>query len=54
MADARVFVTVLTPRVGSASRATRLAAVTRAIENGVAALTGEQPPDLVNPEAWPA
>jgi lactate dehydrogenase-like 2-hydroxyacid dehydrogenase len=45
---------VLTPHVGSASRATRLAMARRAIENCVAALAGHRPPNLVNPEAWPA
>ena len=43
---------VLTPHVGSASRATRLAMATRAAENCVAALAGRRPPNLVNPEAW--
>jgi lactate dehydrogenase-like 2-hydroxyacid dehydrogenase len=42
----------LTPHVGSASRATRLRMATRAAENCVAALTGQRPPNLVNPEAW--
>jgi glyoxylate reductase len=45
---------VLTPHVGSASRATRLAMATRAAQNCIAALAGQRPPDLVNPEAWPA
>jgi glyoxylate reductase len=45
---------VLTPHIGSASRATRLAMATRAAENCVAALAGQRPPNLVNPEAWPA
>jgi lactate dehydrogenase-like 2-hydroxyacid dehydrogenase len=43
---------VLTPHIGSASRATRLAMAMRAAENCVAALGGARPPDLVNPEAW--
>jgi glyoxylate reductase len=43
---------VLTPHIGSASRATRLAMATRAAENCLAALRGERPPNLVNPEAW--
>ena len=43
---------VLTPHVGSASRATRLAMATRAVENCLAALEGQRPADLVNPEAW--
>jgi len=45
---------VLTPHIGSASRATRLAMAARAAENCVAALGGERPPNLVNPEAWRA
>src|SRR5262245_21095933 len=45
---------VLTPHVGSASRATRLAMATRAAENCVAALAGQRPPNLVNPDAWKA
>ncbi|HEV8675444.1 MAG TPA: D-glycerate dehydrogenase [Methylomirabilota bacterium] len=43
---------VLTPHIGSASRATRLAMATRAAENCVVALEGRRPPDLVNPDAW--
>jgi lactate dehydrogenase-like 2-hydroxyacid dehydrogenase len=43
---------VLTPHIGSASRATRLRMATRAAENCVAALGGHRPPNLVNPEAW--
>jgi len=43
---------VLAPHIGSASRATRLAMATRAAENCVAALAGQKPPNLVNPEAW--
>jgi glyoxylate reductase len=43
---------VLTPHVGSASRATRLAMASRAAVNCLAALEGRRPPDLVNPEAW--
>jgi glyoxylate reductase len=42
----------LTPHIGSASRATRLRMATRAAENCVAALQGQRPPNLVNPEAW--
>jgi lactate dehydrogenase-like 2-hydroxyacid dehydrogenase len=42
---------VLTPHIGSASRATRLAMATRAAENCAAALRGERPPNLVNPDA---
>src|SRR5262249_28154631 len=43
---------VLTPHIGSASRATRLAMATRAAENCVAALEGHRPPNLVNIDAW--
>lgn len=43
---------VLTPHIGSASRATRIRMAVRAAENCVAALAGRRPPDLVNPEAW--
>ena len=43
---------VLTPHIGSASRATRLRMAMRAAENCVAALQGQRPPNLVNPEAW--
>jgi glyoxylate reductase len=43
---------VLTPHIGSASRATRLKMAMRAAENCVAALEGRRPPNLVNPEAW--
>jgi len=43
---------VLTPHIGSASRATRLRMATRAAENCVAAVEGRRPPNLVNPEAW--
>ena len=42
----------LTPHIGSASGATRRRMATRAAENCVAALRGERPPNLVNPEAW--
>jgi lactate dehydrogenase-like 2-hydroxyacid dehydrogenase len=45
---------VLTPHVGSASRATRLAMATRAAQNCVAALAGQRPHNLVNPDAWRA
>ncbi|HSE95419.1 MAG TPA: D-glycerate dehydrogenase, partial [Methylomirabilota bacterium] len=43
---------VLTPHVGSASRATRLKMATTAAENCVAALQGRRPTNLVNPGAW--
>ena len=44
----------LTPHIGSASGATRRRMATRAAENCVAALSGQRPPNLVNPEAWRA
>ena len=43
---------VLTPHVGSASRATRIRTATTAAENCIAALQGHRPPNLVNAEAW--
>jgi glyoxylate reductase len=43
---------VLTPHIGSASRATRLTMATRAAENCVAVLEGHRPPNLVNIDAW--
>ena len=42
---------VLTPHIGSSSRATRMAMGMRAADNLVAALSGQRPPDLLNPEA---
>jgi len=42
---------VLTPHIGSATYETRLAMALKAAENLVAALRGQRPPDLVNPEA---
>ncbi len=45
---------VLTPHIGSATRATRLRMATLAAENCLAALEGRRPPNLVNPEAWRA
>lgn len=44
--------TVLLPHLGSATHATRAAMSRIAGENLVAALRGERPPNLVNPEAW--
>ena len=41
---------VLAPHIGSASVATRTRMCTMAAENCVAALTGERPPNAVNPE----
>lgn len=43
---------VLTPHIASATRGTRLAMANRALTNARAALAGERPPDLLNPEAW--
>ena len=45
--------TVLLPHLGSATRATRAAMSRIAAENLTAALRGERPPNLVNPEVWP-
>lgn len=45
---------VLTPHIGSSTRATRLAMALRAADNLLAALRGERPRDLLNPEALPA
>ena len=42
----------LSPHVGSATADTRLRMATLASENLLAALRGERPPNLVNPEAW--
>ena len=42
---------VLTPHIGSSSRATRMAMAMRAADNLIAALGGERPPNLLNPEA---
>ena len=42
---------VLTPHIGSSSRATRMAMAMRAADNLIAALSGQRPPDLLNPEA---
>jgi len=44
---------VLTPHIASASRATRLAMANLAADNLIAALSGEQPPNLVNPMVNP-
>jgi gluconate 2-dehydrogenase len=40
----------LTPHIGSSSRATRMAMAMRAADNLIAALSGQQPPNLLNPE----
>jgi glyoxylate reductase len=42
---------VLAPHIGSSSRETRLRMCMMAIENVLAGLKGERPPNLVNPEA---
>jgi glyoxylate reductase len=43
---------VLAPHIASASRETRLRMCMMAAENLVAGLSGERPPNLVNPEAF--
>jgi len=45
---------VLLPHLGSATVGTRAAMSRMAAENAIAALEGRRPPNLVNPEAWPA
>lgn len=42
---------VLTPHIGSSSRATRLGMAMLAADNLIAALSGQRPPNLLNPEA---
>jgi len=44
---------ILTPHIGSSSRATRMAMAMRAADNLIAALAGQRPPNLLNPEALP-
>ena len=44
---------VLAPHIASSSRATRLKMAMLAAENLVAALTGERPPNLLNPGGNP-
>lgn len=41
---------VLTPHIGSSSRSTRMAMAATAANNLIAALTGQVPPNLLNPE----
>ena len=41
----------LSPHIGSSSAATRMAMAMRAADNLIAALAGERPPNLLNPEA---
>jgi len=43
---------VVTPHIGTATGDTRLAMGMSAAENLLAALAGQRPPNLVNPEAW--
>jgi glyoxylate reductase len=43
---------VATPHIGSATHATRRRMALRAVGNIRAALSGERPPDLLNPFAW--
>ena len=43
---------VVTPHMGTATEETRLAMAMLAAENLLAALAGQRPPNLVNPEAW--
>jgi gluconate 2-dehydrogenase len=45
---------VLTPHIASASTPTRLAMANCAADNLIAALSGQRPPNLLNPEANPA
>jgi glyoxylate reductase len=45
---------VLTPHIGSAGRETRVKMALMAVENLLAALSGQRPPNLVNPEVWPS
>jgi len=44
--------TVLTPHIGSGSFETRLRMSNMAVTNCIAGLTGQRPPNLLNPEAW--
>ncbi len=44
---------VLAPHIASASVDTRRKMSMMAVENAVAALQGQRPPNLVNPELWP-
>jgi lactate dehydrogenase-like 2-hydroxyacid dehydrogenase len=43
---------VLTPHIGSSTRATRRAMAMLAADNLIAALQGRRPPNLLNPQAW--
>jgi lactate dehydrogenase-like 2-hydroxyacid dehydrogenase len=42
----------LSPHIGSSSRATRMAMAMTAADNLIAALSGQRPPNLLNPEVW--
>jgi gluconate 2-dehydrogenase len=42
----------LTPHIGSSSRATRMAMAMTAANNLIAALSGQRPPNLINPDVW--
>jgi len=44
--------TVLTPHIGSGSIETRLRMSMMAVTNCIAGLTGQRPPNLLNPELW--
>jgi lactate dehydrogenase-like 2-hydroxyacid dehydrogenase len=44
--------TVLTPHIGSGSFETRLRMANMAVTNCIAALSGQRPPNLLNPEVW--
>jgi len=46
--------TVLTPHIGSGSFETRLRMSNMAVANCIAGLTGQRPPNLLNPEVWRA
>ena len=43
---------VVTPHMGTATRETRLAMAMTGADNLLAALAGQRPPNLVNPEVW--
>lgn len=45
---------VLTPHIGSSTRATRLAMAMLAADNLIEALHGRRPPNLLNPDVWEA
>ena len=44
---------VLTPHIGSSTRATRLRMASLAADNLIAALCGQRPPNLLNPAVFP-